>query len=795
MIQQHHIHPGSILILPQPRTFSSHEDAQSFEHAVKQIREALRIPIITTAKDLHFITVAGNTSPSPSQEQPVPAYQESITNQFIHDLLFIATTRPELIEPCVFFQNRHVGPDGHIYRSHDPKDGSKMLPLILIEPRSYYAAYLHWLKKLGREPAATIRVIRAELASKSYWLRPRTSFPGHLIHMAGRGQVQVWALDYEKLPIKNTVIDAMFAMNMDHIQTTPVNEAPASQAPAHNNEHSSFTADSAHEEILRIATLIDTEAGCEVTRLINHVISNTPHGLMHEKTSALIREISATLPHRAEAKLQGRQFATAIEKLSPLADTSNLAPLIQQLREKAAKGFATCTNSHHPSNRPAIVIEFKNLSDAQDCYATLVDLWGREYTPAAAQEPPLPPIHEGLIFPRDAKKIYYIGKNLSEVIQTLSDRNLKADERRIDAQRKFDHLRRHAIAHQRDIMELMESILSFGRIGLRDSELITAVHTSIIAAEVAERGLNETSSHSATIQGRFSKETLRAAPSTVAAQALKDAAQLLVEISRNEVNATDEAIKWVKAYPEFIFPIATIDPQTMRIDLANPSIVNAAPSEAIRGKDLPSTILDPQSSPSIRYTTASAAQEIQRLLKLNIPTEDILPLIREVCQRTVDPSDASHGGSNERETLSSSASIRHTSASAASVAKALSGANQPQERTPDIYFIKATHRSSEDGKGTETSFDYESLSGAPIEVIRKNVDHFLFDKTADGFIRFVRIEVQDLHKEHAALDHISKIGVKLFGKPFSLDDSIQIASGLMTGDILQPMPHQQLSTT
>lgn len=131
------------------------------------------------------------------------------------------------------------------------------------------------------------------------------------------------------------------------------------------------------------------------------------------------------------------------------------------------------------------------------------------------------------------------------------------------------------------------------------------------------------------------------APSTVAAQALKDAAQLLVDISRNEVNATDEAIKWVKAYPDFIFPMATIDPQTMRVHLANPSIVNAAPSEAIRGNDLPSTILDPQPFP-ILYTTASASQEIRRILVMGLPAEERLRMIQEVNEHTIPPSPTDH---------------------------------------------------------------------------------------------------------------------------------------------------------
>ena len=51
--------------------------------------------------------------------------------------------------------------------------------------------------------------------------------------------------------------------------------------------------------------------------------------------------------------------------------------LVRQLRERAAKGFATCRSG---DGNPKIVIEFRDLRECQECYETLVKLWAGDYT-------------------------------------------------------------------------------------------------------------------------------------------------------------------------------------------------------------------------------------------------------------------------------------------------------------------------------------------------------------------------------------------------------------------------------
>lgn len=412
MIQQHHIHPGSILILPQPRTFSSHEDAQSFEHAVKQIREALRIPIITTAKDLHFITI---------------------------------------------------------------------------------------------------------------------------------GQ-----------------------------------------------------------------TVGSTE--------------------------------------------EGRQFAAAIEKLSPLVDTSRFAPLIQQLREKAAKGFATCTNSHHPSNRPAIVIEFKHLSDAQDCYATLVELWGGEYTPAASTE------EKHSIATRFLLDLDSYGSNQSydSPCLFLEYRHLTPDKVILPPTYQptdGDQTTLSPILFIRPEQTFSLIEKEYQKQG--KTKLPYSLHT--LRAELAAQRYWIPASRTSAIQGhRISTREL----GMIQAWALDFSKTPILLPNLKSAFATALERRTATTEPRQLPDYITIEANVggRKFQFRHLSTYLHARSLAKGGAhieeieafihrentiDFPSPIPDPQSSSSIRYTTASAAQEIQRLLKLNLPTEDILPLIREVCQRTVDPSDDS----------------------------------------------------------------------------------------------------------------------------------------------------------
>ncbi len=51
--------------------------------------------------------------------------------------------------------------------------------------------------------------------------------------------------------------------------------------------------------------------------------------------------------------------------------------LVRLLIERASKGLATCQSGN---GKPKIVIEFRDLRECQECYETLVRLWGGEYS-------------------------------------------------------------------------------------------------------------------------------------------------------------------------------------------------------------------------------------------------------------------------------------------------------------------------------------------------------------------------------------------------------------------------------
>ena len=58
-------------------------------------------------------------------------------------------------------------------------------------------------------------------------------------------------------------------------------------------------------------------------------------------------------------------------------DSVDVHRLVRQLRERAGNGLATCQSGN---GNPKIVIEFRDLRECQECYETLVHLWGGEYS-------------------------------------------------------------------------------------------------------------------------------------------------------------------------------------------------------------------------------------------------------------------------------------------------------------------------------------------------------------------------------------------------------------------------------
>ena len=60
-----------------------------------------------------------------------------------------------------------------------------------------------------------------------------------------------------------------------------------------------------------------------------------------------------------------------------MSDSVDIHRLVRQLRERAENGLATCQSGN---GNPKIVIEFRDLRHCQECYETLVHLWGGEYS-------------------------------------------------------------------------------------------------------------------------------------------------------------------------------------------------------------------------------------------------------------------------------------------------------------------------------------------------------------------------------------------------------------------------------
>jgi hypothetical protein len=96
--------------------------------------------------------------------------------------------------------------------------------------------------------------------------------------------------------------------------------------------------------------------------------------------------------------------------------------------------------------------------------------------------PDLPPIGDELVYPKDSKKIHFLGSNLSHCISALRDPESTTTE----AKKILEDLRHHARSHGRTDIELIECITAWSGIRRPGKETIAAVWKSIEASSTAE---------------------------------------------------------------------------------------------------------------------------------------------------------------------------------------------------------------------------------------------------------------------------------------------------------------------